>query len=99
MIAGTVCLSPKTSLETRPTIPWYRLKLESLVATLFWNSSRTGSKTEPVEVGNFMNLNVMLWSKYLLEGMFFTGLIGCVSVVIISWVSILKSAFSDSSED
>lgn len=50
-------------------------------------------------MANFMNLNVMLWSKYLLEGMFFAGLIGCVSVVIFSWVSILKSAFSDSSED
>lgn len=47
----------------------------------------------------FMNLNVMLWSKYILEGMFFTGLVGCVSVVLFSWVSILKSAFSDSSED
>ena len=46
-----------------------------------------------------MNLNVMLWSKYILEGMFFAGLVGCVSVVLISWVSILKSAFSESSED
>jgi hypothetical protein len=46
-----------------------------------------------------MGLKAMLWSKYLLEGMFFTGLIGCVSVVIFSWISILKSAFSDSNEE
>lgn len=53
----------------------------------------------PLTVVIFMNLNVMLWSKYILEGMFFAGLVGCVSVVLISWVSILKSAFSESSED
>ena len=46
-----------------------------------------------------MNLNVMIWSKDILEVMFFTGLIGCVGVVIISWVSILKSALSDNSKD
>ena len=29
------------------------------------------------------------------EIMFFTGLIGCVFVVIISWISIFKEVFSD----
>jgi hypothetical protein len=41
----------------------------------------------------------MLWSKDILEAMFFTGLIGCVGVVVLSWISILKSAFSEKSED
>ena len=46
-----------------------------------------------------MSDNLMLWSKNVLVGMFFTGLIGCVSVVLFSWVSILKSAFSEKPED
>jgi hypothetical protein len=46
-----------------------------------------------------MTFNLMLWGKNLLEVMFFTGLIGCVGVVLLSWVSILKSAFSENSED
>jgi hypothetical protein len=41
----------------------------------------------------------MLWGKEVLQFMFFTGLIGCVSVVLFSWVSILKSAFSEQDED
>jgi len=41
----------------------------------------------------------LFWGKNVLEVMFFTGLIGCVSVVLFSWVSILKSAFSDNDED
>lgn len=31
----------------------------------------------------------------VVEVMFFTGLIGCVSVVIISWVSIFREGFSN----
>lgn len=46
-----------------------------------------------------MSLNLMIWAKYLLEVMFFVGLIGCTSAVVLSWISILKSAFSDSNED
>jgi hypothetical protein len=46
-----------------------------------------------------MTLKLMLLSKDILEVMFFTGLIGCVAVVIFSWISILKSAFSDKPED
>ena len=46
-----------------------------------------------------MGDTLMFWSKNLLVGMFFAGLIGCVSVVLFSWVSILKSAFSEKPED
>ena len=46
-----------------------------------------------------MTFKLMLWSKDILEVMFFVGLTGCVGVVIISWVSILKSAFSEKPED
>jgi hypothetical protein len=31
----------------------------------------------------------------LIEIMFFTGLAGCVLVVVISWISILKDGLSD----
>ena len=41
-----------------------------------------------------MTHRLMLWATYALEFMFFTGLIGCASVVIISWISIFKSGFS-----
>jgi hypothetical protein len=40
----------------------------------------------------------MIWGARLLEVMFFTGLIGCASAVVISWVSIFKSGFSDSDD-
>jgi hypothetical protein len=46
-----------------------------------------------------MTFKLMLWSKDILEVMFFAGLIGCIGVVFLSWVSILKSAFSENSED
>ncbi len=46
-----------------------------------------------------MAFKMMLLSKTILEVMFFTGLIGCIAVVIFSWVSILKSAFSEHDED
>ena len=31
----------------------------------------------------------------VLEVMFFCGLIGCAGVVVVSWISIFKSGFSD----
>jgi len=40
---------------------------------------------------------LMLWFFYALDAMFFTGLAGCVLVVIISWVTIFKSGFSQGS--
>jgi hypothetical protein len=46
-----------------------------------------------------MGLKLMIWAKDLLEVMFFIGLIGCASTVVLSWISILKSAFSDENED
>ncbi len=46
-----------------------------------------------------MGFHLMYWGKNILQWMFFIGLAGCVSVVIISWVSILKSAFSDNPEE
>ena len=46
-----------------------------------------------------MDLKLAVWAKDLLELIFFTGLIGCVAVVFLSWVSILKTAFSEKSED
>ena len=41
-----------------------------------------------------MTYKIMLWSTYVLEVVFFTGLTGCATVVVISWVSIFKSGFS-----
>jgi hypothetical protein len=37
----------------------------------------------------------MIWGAHILEGMFFTGLVGCAAVVVISWVSIFKEGFSN----
>ena len=40
------------------------------------------------------------FAAHVLEVMFFTGLFGCVLVVVISWISIFKSGFTDgNSED
>ena len=46
-----------------------------------------------------MGFQIALLAKNTLEIMFFTGLLGCVAVIAFSWVSILKSAFSDDSDD
>jgi hypothetical protein len=46
-----------------------------------------------------ISFKLMIWSKDLLEIMFFTGLIGCLSAVVMSWISILKTAFLDADED
>ena len=37
----------------------------------------------------------MMWLFRSLEVMFFMGLTGCSLVVVISWISIFKSGFSD----
>jgi hypothetical protein len=37
----------------------------------------------------------MVLAIRLVEVLFFTGLIGCSAVVVISWVSIVKEGFSD----
>jgi len=34
-----------------------------------------------------------VWIMRVLEGTFFTGLIGCILVVTISWVSIFRTGF------
>jgi hypothetical protein len=41
----------------------------------------------------------MIVAKNTVEVLFFTGLIGCAVVVLVSWVSIFRSSFSDQSED
>jgi hypothetical protein len=46
-------------------------------------------------MGATMIFRLAVWCMYLLEGIFFTGLIGCVFVVLISWISIFKEGFSD----
>ena len=38
--------------------------------------------------------SLMVLATRIVETIFFTGLIGCVFVVIISWVSIFKEGFS-----
>ena len=38
---------------------------------------------------------MILWMFRVLAVMFFTGLIGCAAVVIISWISIFQSGFTN----
>ena len=42
---------------------------------------------------------LMHWAMYAVEILFFTGLAGCVLVVVISWVSIFKTGFSKSNKE
>jgi len=46
-------------------------------------------------VAKTMANSLMVLATRVVEVLFFTGLIGCVFVVIISWVSIFKEGFSD----
>ena len=43
--------------------------------------------------------NLMHWAMVGVEVLFFTGLVGCVLVVVISWVSIFKTGFSKSNKE
>jgi hypothetical protein len=38
---------------------------------------------------------MMVFAVRLVQIMFFSGLIGCTLVVVISWISIFKEGFSD----
>jgi hypothetical protein len=38
----------------------------------------------------------MVLAMRLVEILFFTGIIGCAIVVVVSWISIFKEGFSDS---
>jgi len=38
----------------------------------------------------------MIFATRVIEIMFFTGIVGCALVVVISWISIFKDGFSDS---
>ena len=42
-----------------------------------------------------MTHSMMVLAVRLVEIMFFSGLIGCTLVVLISWISIFKEGFSD----
>jgi hypothetical protein len=42
-----------------------------------------------------MNLRLITVGAHILEVMFFSGLIGCSAVVVISWISIFKEGFSE----
>jgi hypothetical protein len=46
-----------------------------------------------------MLAKLVLLSVRVIEVMFFTGLLGCVLVVVISWISIFKDGFTDQDED
>jgi len=39
--------------------------------------------------------SLVLFAQRVLAIMFFTGLTGCATVVVISWISIFKDGFSD----
>lgn len=41
-----------------------------------------------------MNHPHIVWLLKALEGLFLTGLAGCVLVVVLSWISVLKAAIS-----
>ncbi len=38
--------------------------------------------------------HIIIWAIRVVEVMFFTGLIGCVATVLLSWISILRVAFT-----
>lgn len=40
-----------------------------------------------------MGTTLAIWAMRFVEGAFFTGLVGCLLVVAISWVSIFRTGF------
>jgi hypothetical protein len=50
------------------------------------------------EEGPFMVYSLMVLAMHAVEVMFFVGLSGCLVVVVVSWISILKEGLSDDSD-
>lgn len=46
-----------------------------------------------------MALKLMIGMKYVLEGMFFVGLLGCTTTVIFSWIMVFRDALVKDDED
>ena len=42
-----------------------------------------------------MNHSFLLFAMRVIEVMFFTGLVGCATVIVVSWISIFGEGFSD----
>jgi hypothetical protein len=42
-----------------------------------------------------MNHSFLLFAMRVIEVMFFTGLVGCATVIVVSWISIFGDGFSD----
>jgi hypothetical protein len=42
-----------------------------------------------------MRPTIALIAERIIEVMFFTGLLGCVVVVVLSWISVGRDSFSD----
>jgi|GEM_PF-3555934 len=42
-----------------------------------------------------MGLHLAVGGMYVLEVMFFVGLVGCASAIVLSWIDILKDGFTD----
>jgi len=42
-----------------------------------------------------MAFHITYWATHILDVAFFAGLAGCASVIILSWISILKEGFSN----
>jgi hypothetical protein len=40
-----------------------------------------------------MGFPIAVWMIRFVEGAFFTGLVGCILVVAISWVSVIRTGF------
>lgn len=41
-----------------------------------------------------MSFRIAVFAIHIIEVMFFTGLLGCIVVVIISWISVGRDSFS-----
>lgn len=41
-----------------------------------------------------MSSRIAVFAIHIIEVMFFTGLLGCIVVVIISWISVGRDSFS-----
>jgi hypothetical protein len=59
-------------------------------------ASGSGSARRPGTAGGTpMHHSFGYWAVHVLQIMFFVGLIGCTSTVLLSWIKILRSILSD----
>ena len=82
----------------RVAIPLYNWRLRSSLYILPLLVTGSSIFSTSGKVSFKMGHSLMQLAVRIVEILFFTGLVGCAAVVVVSWVKIFREGFSDSKD-